>query len=65
MPDCNTTGERKMKWTVDHDHKTGAVRGILCNPCNVRLAGYESGMRRRDVFQYYLATPPAGRLWQR
>lgn len=31
-------------WATDHNHKTGVVRGILCNPCNLAI-----GHMREDV----------------
>lgn len=42
---CGICGEaivqRRGKFAIDHDHRTGQVRGLLCMPCNTSLGWFE------------------------
>lgn len=34
---CDLCGTKRGKACIDHDHVTGIVRGILCQPCNTAI----------------------------
>jgi len=58
---CRTDAPARS-WTVDHDHLTGAVRGILCWNCNVGLGHFRDDIVNLIAAADYLirtSTPAA------
>ena len=47
-------GSGKKRLTVDHDHRTGEVRGLLCNLCNVSLGSLRDDVQTARSLIVYL-----------
>jgi hypothetical protein len=59
-----TIGDTRATLNVDHDHRSGVVRGVLCSSCNTaigRLGDDAEGVRRA---LYYLENTPFSELFQ-
>jgi len=51
---CYICGKKTDKLVIDHDHKTGKVRKLLCHGCNTMLGKFEIYRDRVEVFKKYL-----------
>jgi len=54
---CDCCGEQwkgtaSKRLHIDHDHKTGAVRGVLCRSCNIALGLLKDSNKR--ILQLYM-----------
>jgi len=52
---CLTSKPGKSGWAIDHNHKTGNVRGILCQACNTALGLLKESSTIMTAAMAYLA----------
>lgn len=63
---CRRATGASRNLSVDHDHKTGEVRGLLCTPCNRDVLGHlrDSVLALLRAVRYLLH-PPARKVLTR
>jgi hypothetical protein len=57
---CEACGERHDRTSlyIDHDHATGAVRGLICNRCNTTLGRFGDNPEQLRRLAAYIENPP-------
>lgn len=55
---CRREPQRRHRLAVDHCHKTGRVRGLLCGPCNTYLGRLEANLAELENDLIYIEAQP-------
>lgn len=56
---CKRKPRRSQRLSVDHDHRTGKVRGLLCGRCNTLIGYLHEDDDLLAALAQYLRHPPA------
>lgn len=56
---CQRATGATRNLSVDHDHRNGQVRGLLCRPCNDLLGHLRDDVEAARRVAGYLTSPPA------
>lgn len=59
---CRRSTGASKKLAVDHDHRDGRARGLLCSPCNKLLGHLRDDVDAVLRIYTYLSNSPASRL---
>lgn len=51
---CKRLPSPDRRLNVDHDHKTGTIRGLLCDKCNLLVGRIENNAELMPVLMAYL-----------
>lgn len=60
LADKPNAARSSTTWLVDHDHKTGKVRGLLCNTCNLTLGAFNDSVEKLEGLVEYLKEHQSG-----
>jgi len=52
---CKQEDETGRRLAVDHNHKTGEIRGLLCGRCNKAIGLIDDSIERLDAMRGYLS----------